>query len=118
MNRLHFVRALGVAAALAAGCGEKEAPGRKFYDENIQPIFNGFCVGNTSPCHRDSGGGVALGNLDLSSFPGVQARRDALRSYGSYPQPLLLLKSVPEESLQIPYRGLLYQSEIRHAGGK
>ena len=37
----------------------------------------------------------ALGNLDLSSFDAVQKRRDVLRTYGSYPQPLLLLKALP-----------------------
>jgi hypothetical protein len=76
-------------------------------------------VGNTSPCHRiDQGTKTALGNLDLSSFDGVQKRRDVLRTYGSYPQPLLLLKAVPEDTVPIPYQGRLLLSEIRHAGGK
>ena len=48
--------------------------------------------------------GTALGNLDLTSFEGVQKRRDVLRTYGSYPQPLLLLKALPEEQVQIPYQ--------------
>ena len=112
MNRL-----LVIVLALAA-CDSGEAPGHQFYDQHIQPIFNNFCVGNTSPCHKNAGDGTALGNLDLSSFDAVQKRRDALRTYGSYPQPLLLLKSVPEAQTQIPYRGMLITSEIRHAGGK
>ncbi len=48
----------------------------------------------------------------------MQKRRDVLRTYGSYPQPLLLLKALPEESVQIPYGDKLFPSEIRHAGGK
>src|SRR6185295_19285980 len=77
-----------LAPALAAGCLKKPAE-KYFYDQHIQPIFNGSCVGNTSPCHKiDPQTGVALGNLDLSSFEGVQKRRDALRTYGSYPLPL------------------------------
>ena len=36
-----------------------------------------------------------LGNLDLTSFENVQKRRDVLRTYGSYTQPLLLLKVLP-----------------------
>ncbi len=41
-----------------------------------------------------------------------------LRTYGSYPHPLLLLKALPEDSVQIPYQGKQFVSEIRHAGGK
>ena len=89
-----------------------------FYENHIQPIFTASCVGNTSPCHRVDGSGVALGNLDLTSFEAVQKRRDVLRLYGSYTQPLLLLKVLPESQVQIPFRGATYTSEIRHTGGK
>ena len=106
-------------AAGLVGCGKQKTPERRYYDEHIQPVFNGFCVGNTSPCHRiDRETGVALGNLDLSSFEAVQKRRDVLRNYGAYPQPLLLLKALPEESVLIPYDGKLLTSEIRHVGLK
>ncbi len=115
-------RPLPLTLLLAAGlvaCQKQATPERRYYDEHIQPIFNGFCVGNTSPCHRiDEATGVALGNLDLSSFEAVQRRRDVLRNYGAYPQPLLLLKAVPEESVLIPYDGRLLPSEIRHVGLK
>ena len=67
----------------------------------------------------DPATGTALGNLDLTSFEGVQKRRDVLRTYGSYPQPLLLLKALPEDAVPIPYQGdTFYVSEIQHAGGK
>ena len=105
--------------ALTGGaCSIKHPTEQHFYDQHIQPILNNFCVGNTSPCHRiDVNTGAALGNLDLSSFESVQKRRDVLRTYGSYPQPLLLLKALNEGSVQIPYQQNLYPNEIRHTGG-
>lgn len=110
--------ALLVGLCLAA-CKKADVPERHFYEAQIQPVFNSFCVGNTSPCHRiDPASGSALGNLDLSSFEAVSKRRDVLRTYGSYPQPLLLLKALPEEEVQIPYQRRFFASEIRHAGGK
>lgn len=113
--------AAGFTAALVcvAACSKAPPPDRHYFDTQIQPILNTFCVGNTSPCHKvEPSTGVALGNLDLTSFDAVQRRRDVLRTYGSYPQPLLLLKALPERSVQIPYAGKTYDSEIRHAGGK
>lgn len=102
-----------------AGCALQKPAEQHYYDQHIQPFLNSFCVGNTSPCHAiDPSTGLALGNLDLSSFEAVQKRPDVLRTYGSYPMPLLLMKAVPEASVQIPYRGTFFPSEIRHAGGK
>ena len=122
MRTSHQGRALGAAgvfAVLAAGCLTNEPAEQHFFDQHVQPVLNNFCVGNTSPCHRiDQETGTALGNLDLTSFDAVQKRRDVLRTYGSYPHPLLLLKALPEESVQIPYGDKLFVSEIRHAGGK
>ena len=113
--------AVGVLACtvLTGGCLTKKPPEQHFFDQQIQPILKTFCVGNTSPCHAvDPTTGTALGNLDLTSYDGIQKRRDVLRTYGSYPDPLLLLKALPEGSVSIPYQGTLYASEIRHAGGK
>ncbi|HEY0708262.1 MAG TPA: hypothetical protein VGG33_15765, partial [Polyangia bacterium] len=108
-----------IASGLLAACEKQEPSVRHHYDQRIQPIFDSFCVGNTSPCHRiDPATGSALGNLDLSSFEAVQKRRDVLRNYGAYPQPLLLAKALPDASLLIPYAGKLLPGEIRHAGGK
>ena len=124
---LALAAAAGAVAVAAAGCHVNKPAEEHFYDVHIQPIFNSFCVGNTSPCHKidpstgfDGGtaGLTALGNLDLSSFEGVQKRRDVLRTYGSYPQPLILLKALPEADVQIPYQQSFYTSEIRHTGGK
>ena len=116
---------LGLAVAAAAalfGCHVNQPAEEHFYDVHIQPILNTFCVGNTSPCHSTAldpitGTPTALGNLDLSSFDGVQKRRDVLRTYGSYPQPLLLLKAMPRVEHPDPLPGTFYPSEIRHSGG-
>lgn len=114
------VRWLTFAALLPLGACERAAvPENRFYDTQIQPVFNSFCVGNTSPCHKiDPATGTALGNLDLSSFEAVRQRPDVLRTYGSYPEPLMLLKAIPEETTFIPFGGKTFTSEIRHAGGK
>jgi hypothetical protein len=105
---------------LVGGFGCVKKPTEKYYyDQHIQPILTQSCTGNTSPCHRvDPATGTALGNLDLTSYESVHKRPDVLRKYGSYPYPLLLLKAIPEASIQIPYRGNLVQSEITHVGGK
>jgi hypothetical protein len=111
--------AIGLVLIFGLSCKRSEVPESDFYGNQIQPVFNTFCVGNTSPCHRiDTKSGVALGNLDLTSFEAVHKRPDVLRTYGTYPEPLLLLKSIPENSTHIPYRGETYASEIRHVGGK
>ncbi|MEO8212159.1 MAG: hypothetical protein ABI560_03155, partial [Myxococcales bacterium] len=103
----------------AVGCAQKKPVEKHYFEQHIQPILTSFCVGNTSPCHSiDPATGNALGNLDLSSFEAVRKRPDVLRSYGSYPMPLLLLKAVPEASVQFSYQDRFVQSEIRHAGGK
>jgi hypothetical protein len=117
--RVLLAAAVAVAMTGSGACKVDKPTSRTFYDQHVQPIFNNFCVGNTSPCHRiDRETGTALGNLDLSSFDSVQKRRDVLRRYGSYPLPLLLLKAVPEDKVLIPYQGEQYPSQIRHAGGK
>jgi hypothetical protein len=108
-----------VFAVAGAGCLKKQGVEQHFYENHIQPIFNSFCVGNTSPCHKvNHDTGVALGNLDLSSFDAVQKRRDVLRTYGSYPKALLLLKAIPEDMVPYSFLGKTYYSEIRHTGGK
>jgi hypothetical protein len=110
---------LVLLATFTTGCFKAaSAPEQHFYDAHIQPVLNTFCVGNTSPCHQATPEGTALGNLDLSSFEAVQVRRDVLRTYGSYPRPLLLMKALPNANVLIPYGDTLEVSEIQHAGGK
>jgi len=58
-----------------------------------------------------------LGNLDVTSFEAIQKRRDLLRRYGSYPEPMLLIKAVGSQGMMVPYKGKFYPLEINHAGG-
>jgi hypothetical protein len=110
---------LPVALLGAASCKKQQLPEQHFYDQQIQPIFRDSCANNTSGCHQiDKATGNAAGNLDLSSYEGVQRRRDVLRTYGPYPQPLLLLKALREADVLIAAGGKLAPSEIRHAGLK
>jgi hypothetical protein len=101
----------------AVGCGTPERAGTSYFDREIAPILQASCVGGLAPCHRDNGHGVALGNLDLSSFEAVQARRDVLLRQGAYPEPLLLMKAVSSQDLALPYRGEFYPLEILHGVG-
>jgi hypothetical protein len=106
-----------------SGCdsGPPDAP--KFFEREIQPILTASCVRQQGACHKDDGTGNALGNLDLTSYANVIKRRDVLRTFGSYPVPLLLLKASGGEVPPIPYQGgtngqvAFLPSEIQHAGG-
>jgi hypothetical protein len=109
--------------ALVAGCDSGPPDGPQYFERVIQPILTTNCVRNQGACHLDDGKGNALGNLDLSSYAAVTRRRDVLRTYGSYPLPLLLLKASGAAVPPIPYKGakggmtVSYPSEIQHAGG-
>ncbi len=100
-----------------AGCSGSEAPSSTYFERNIQPILNASCTGATAPCHVDDGTGVALGNLDVSSFEMIQKRADLLRRYGSYPEPLLLIKAVSSQGMMVPYGDGYHPLEIEHAAG-
>src|SRR5688572_9260640 len=108
--------------ALAA-CDEPSPAAPQYYQRVIQPILTANCVFNQGACHKDDGTGNALGNLDLSSYAAISKRRDVLRTYGSYPLPLLLLKGAAGSVPPIPYAGtttgqaVYLPSEIEHAGG-
>lgn len=118
-GRLALATFATLAGVGATACAPAKPEGTRYYERHVQPVFDSFCVGNTSPCHRvDKETGVALGNLDLSSFDAVQKRRDVLRTYGSYPYPLLLLKAIPESDVFIPYQRTHLKSEIVHSGAK
>jgi len=106
-----------VALVSFAACSPSPPRGETYYEHAIQPLLNASCVGGVAPCHRDDGNGVALGNLDLSSFEAVQQRRDVLVRHGAYPEPLLLIKAVSSRDLLVPYRGQFYPLEIAHGGG-
>jgi hypothetical protein len=114
MGRYSLIVVLLVASS---ACDRSKSPGETYFDRQIAPILNASCVGATAPCHRDDGNGVALGNLDLSSFDAVQKRTDVLRKNGSYPEPLLLIKAVSSNDMTIPYGDEVYPLETLHAVG-
>jgi hypothetical protein len=122
-HRRRHLTLVVAAAALAGGCDDTPPAAPEYYDRVIQPILTASCTKNQGGCHRDDGTGGALGNLDLSSYEATTRRKDVLRTYGSYPEPLLLLKGAGPGS-SIPYkpgRGdgktAFLPSEIQHAGG-
>ncbi len=113
--------ALMVAALALPGCSEESAPGRTYYQRNVEPILVQTCAGNVVGCHstnEEDPHGFAAGNLDVTSFENVQKRRDVLEPFGVYPAPLMLLKAVGSSGeLQIAYGDEFADLEIQHAGG-
>ncbi len=117
----HFARGTVAVLWLACACNDDAAPGRTFYDENIQPIFTASCARNVAGCHAadpDDEFAFAAGNLDLTSFENVDKRRDLLRTFGAYPAPVMLIKAVSSTcDLRIPYRDERLCIEDPHGGG-
>src|SRR6476661_11076072 len=96
-GRLCLCGLLGLGSVLAmvlpGACGGS-APGKTYYQVNIEPILVAKCAGNTSGCHAantDDPHQFAAGNLDVTTFDNVQKRRDVLTTFGAYPYPLLLI---------------------------
>jgi hypothetical protein len=109
---------------VSAGCDHPPAAGQQYFERVIEPILSQSCVSTGSgPCHQADKAGNALGNLDLSTYENVTKRRDVLRTFGSYPVPLLLLKASGATVPPIPYSGrsdgkpVFLTSQIQHAGG-
>src|SRR5580704_18788141 len=74
-----------------------------YFDTTISPVLTAGCArpNTTSGCHVADAKGNAFGNLDLSSFAGINLRRDLLQTYGPYPSPALLLKNTPSVTVAI-----------------
>ena len=113
---------LAVFGAVASGaCTTKEPQPSTYFDRSIALVLQSSCVRtNTGAgCHVADAKGNAFGNLDLTSFAGVDRRRDLLLDYGPYLQPSLLAKNVPPyrvplelwDGTQIPVT-----TDIKHAG--
>jgi hypothetical protein len=122
------IAALACSVALAS-CAPADEREFAYYEERIEPILEGGCARQTTGCHVDDGNGFALGNLDLSSYDSLVRRGDALRAYGPYPVPLLLLKggdpveiSVetldPPDPAQPDVRSVRITTDVRHAAGE
>jgi hypothetical protein len=107
-----FVLTFACAAMLhLAACSDDSRPRNDYFERTIQPILNASCSGNTSGCHRADPADPfqqAAGNLDTTSFDNIKKRPDLLRTYGTYPVPMLLMKAVgktigADDDLVIPY---------------
>ncbi|MEO8796546.1 MAG: hypothetical protein ABI551_01555, partial [Polyangiaceae bacterium] len=116
---------LGIGIALVpntTGCSKKDSDQSTYFDRTISPILTTSCVNtNTNAsCHVATPRGSALGNLDLSTFDGVNHRRDLLLNYGPYGQPALLLKNIPNTQLQLQSfdgQKTTITTDIKHSGG-
>ena len=113
---------LAVVTACAFGaCTTKEPQPSTYFDRTIALVLESSCVRtNTGAgCHVADAKGNAFGNLDLTTFAGVDRRRDLLLDYGPYLQPSLLVKNVPAytvplelwDGTQIPVK-----TDIKHTG--
>ena len=113
---------LALAGLLAASCVTKEPPNTTFFEANIGPVLATSCVRSAtgSGCHVADAHGNAFGNLDLSSYNGVNLRRDLLQTYGPYGLPALLIKNrLPYTITTQAYTGdtIQFTTDIKHTGG-
>jgi hypothetical protein len=127
MDLRRGVLLLLVSTLAPLGCSTP-APGKTYYQRNIEPILQQKCAGNTSGCHvanADDPYQFAAGNFDVSTFANVQKRRDVLAPFGAYPYPLLLIKAVAQATpaandpnrLSLEYNGKFLPIDVLHAGG-
>jgi hypothetical protein len=115
---------LGVVVAGGA-CTTKEPQPSTYFDRSIAPILQSSCVRtNTGAgCHVADSKGNAFGNLDLTTFAGIDRRRDLLLDYGPYQQPSLLVKNVPSYQVSVSLwddadsaGAIRVTTDIRHTG--
>ncbi|MCC7540863.1 MAG: PD40 domain-containing protein [Deltaproteobacteria bacterium] len=111
-----------------AACEEEQLPPSTYYDEQIAPILQAGCVGQTTGCHTVDAYGVAAGNLDLSSYDALARRFDVLPPYGPYPLGLVFLKAGPPmdvtvdtfdppDPAQPDVRAVRVRTDVRHNAG-
>jgi hypothetical protein len=115
--------ALGALFAFSFGaCTTKQPIPSTFFDRNIAPTLQSSCVRtNTGAgCHVADAKGNAFGNLDMTSYAGVAARRDLLLDYGPYLQPSMLVKNVPPFQVTVQLwdgTKTIVTTDIKHVGG-
>jgi hypothetical protein len=109
-------------ALLPAACTTREPAPSTYFETTIAPILTTSCVRtNTGAgCHVADAKGNAFGNLDLSTYAGVNARRDLLQNYGPFGRPALLIKNIPAFQVAAEfYDGTTatVTSDVKHTGG-
>src|SRR5580692_6883585 len=127
MRAASLLACVATAVALAvglvlSGCTVKQPTPSTYFDRNIEPILQNSCVRtNTGAgCHVADPKGNAFGNLDMTTFAGVDKRRDLLLDYGPYLQPSLLVKNVgPLQLTYSTWDGTQEEitTDIKHTGG-
>jgi len=117
------VAAFAALAFLPLSCAVQQPQSTTYFDSTISPILTAGCVrANTGTgCHVADAKGNAFGNLDLSTFAGINKRRDLLQTYGPYPRPSLLIKNIPPFSVTLQtFDGETlpaFTTDIKHVGG-
>ena len=109
-------------ALLPASCTTVEPSNETYFQQTIAPVLTTSCVRtNTGAgCHVADLKGNAFGNLDLSSYAGINARRDLLQNYGPYGQPAILIKNIPPVQLSLQFydgTSASITTDIKHTGG-
>jgi len=126
-----LVALFALASLLPLSCTTKQPQQSSFFDSNIAPILTTTCVRTNTGfgCHEADAKGNAFGNLDLSTYAGINHRRDLLINHGPYGQPALLVKNVPPFTINyIAFDGQQVQmngttpgtpvnTDIKHVGG-
>ena len=118
--------ALGLLALLVflpLGCTKKDPQPSTYFEGSIGPILTTSCVRTNTgaACHVADAKGNAFGNLDTSTFDGVNHRRDLLLNHGPYGQPSLLIKNLPAFQVNVQaFDGtkVSVMADIKHVGGQ
>jgi hypothetical protein len=113
---------LALLAFAPLSCTTEEPTPSTYFDQTIAPIVSNSCVRTNTGvgCHFVDPAGNSLGNLDLSTFDGVNRRRDLLLNHGPYGQPSLLAKNISSFTINIQsFDGdsVNITTDIRHSGG-
>jgi hypothetical protein len=114
---------LGIVGLVAAGgCNTLQPQPTTYFDQTIDPILQQSCVRTNTGvgCHVADTKGNAFGNLDVSTYDGINRRRDLLLDYGPYLQPSLLVKNVNPYAITVQLwdgTNIPITTDIKHSGG-
>lgn len=127
MRGASFLAALTIVLQVAAlvavgGCSTPEPQPTTYFAQTIDPILQSSCVRTNTGvgCHVADAKGNAFGNLDTSTYDGIDRRRDLLLDYGPYQQPSLLVKNVAPYPLGLTLwdgTKIDITTDIKHTGG-
>ena len=109
-----------LAAASGVSCkSSQQAETTSYFDRTIAPIVTHSCSRQTTGCHVADPKGNAVGNLDTTSFEGIDRRHDLLVTYGPYAAPGLLTKVSGGQTLTVSTLDgpITITTDIRHAAG-